>query len=68
MAPTSGIVCRVENITFHSDRMVVTFLETKNNTSRDGFVVPVYRCPDTKLHPVKALQDYVLRTWNTSQQ
>ena len=32
---------RRTHVTFHSDRMMVIFLGTKNDSSRDGFVVPV---------------------------
>lgn len=54
---------RRSQITFHSDRMMVTLAGTKNDASRDGFVIPVFSCPGTNLDPVTAL-----RAWNTQRQ
>lgn len=54
---------RRSQITFHSYRMMITLAGTKNDASRDGFVIPAFSCPGTNLDPVTAL-----RAWNTQQQ
>ena len=54
-------------VTFPSDKMMATFLGTKSDSSRDGFVFPLHRCPDPHLDPVPAVEDYIRRTWATRQ-
>lgn len=52
----------VDDIVFHQDNMVVTFVGTKNDQHRQGFPVTVPRSSDLSVCPVAALQTYIART------
>ena len=50
----------MDNVCFNLDgSMCVTFFGIKNDTTRSGFKVQVQPHKDSKLDPVKALQDYI---------
>lgn len=57
-------------ITFNKDQIVftdngdakITFLGTKNDTTRTGFQVILRKATDSKIDPVRTLKDYIART------
>jgi hypothetical protein len=61
-ATVSKFVFSTEQVEFCEDGAYITFHGVKNDTSRAGFKVFLQPTSDDKLNPVKALQDYILRT------